>query len=155
MKQVLRYWLGKGVNGFRVDAIPTLFEVAPDAKGNLPDEPKSGKCDDPVDYCYLDHVYTYDLNETYDMVYQWRELLEKNHRDNGGDMPVLMTEAYSGLDGIIRYYGDGKRKGAHIPFNFYLLSNTNKHSKAAVYKKLIEEFLSKVPAGSEANWVVR
>lgn len=53
MKHVLRYWLGKGVNGFRVDAIPTLFEVAPDAKGNLPDEPKSGKCDDPNDFCYL------------------------------------------------------------------------------------------------------
>lgn len=88
------------------------------------------------------------------MVYQWRELLDENHRENGGPLPVLMTEAYSELDKIIRYYGDGKRKGAHIPFNFHLLANTNKHSKAAVYKDLVEKFLSKVPTGSEANWVV-
>lgn len=155
MKDVLRFWLGKGVSGFRVDAIPTLFEVAPDARGNLPDEPKSGKCDDPDDYCYLNHTFTYDLDETFSMVYQWRELLEEHQKENGGDSPVLMTEAYSELDSIIRYYGDGKRNGAHIPFNFHLLANTNKASKAADYKNLIEAFLSKVPAGSEANWVVR
>lgn len=53
MNEVLVFWMNKGVSGFRVDAVVTLFEVAPDAKGNLPDEPKSGTCSDPNDHCYL------------------------------------------------------------------------------------------------------
>lgn len=63
MKDVIRFWLGKGVSGFRVDAIPTLFEIAPDSRGNLPDEPKSGNPNcDKNDFCYLNHIYTNDVS---------------------------------------------------------------------------------------------
>ncbi|XP_031619924.1 maltase A1-like, partial [Contarinia nasturtii] len=154
MNEVLIYWLEKGVSGFRIDTIPSLYEVAPDENGNLPDEPPSGNCDDPVDPCYLKHIYTYDQDETYDVVYEWRELLNKFHADNGGDQPILMTEAYSDLNHIVRYYGNGQRNGSQIPFNFHLLPNVNRNSKAADYKKLIEEFLQAVPSDCEANWVL-
>lgn len=154
MKEVLVYWLDKGVSGFRVDTIPSLFEVAPDENGNLPDEPPSGKCNDPDSHCYLKHIYTYDQNETYDIVYEWRELLDKYREENGGDQRILMTEAYSELPYLVRYYGDGKRNGSQIPFNFYLLSNVNGTSNASTFKKYIEEFLNAVPADSEANWVL-
>lgn len=46
MKGVLKFWLDKGVDGFRVDAIPHLFEVEKDKDGNYPDEPLSGDCTD-------------------------------------------------------------------------------------------------------------
>lgn len=154
MKDVLWYWLEKGVSGFRVDTIPSLFEVAPDENGNYPDEPVSGKCPDPNDYCYLNHIYTYDQEETYGIVYEWRELLEQFQRENGGDKPILMTEAYSDLDKIVQYYGDGQRNGSQIPFNFYLLTNINRDSTAKDYQKYIETFLKSVPEGNEANWVV-
>ena len=36
-QNVLRFWLDRGVDGFRVDAIQTLFE-----KEHLQDEPPSG-----------------------------------------------------------------------------------------------------------------
>lgn len=154
MKEVLTYWLKKGVSGFRIDTIPSLFEVAPDENNNIPDEPLSGNCNDPVDPCYLKHIYTYDQNETYGVVYEWRELLENYRKENGGDQLILMTEAYSNLEHIIRYYGDGVRNGSQIPFNFHLLPHVNKTSSASEFKRLIEEFLDGVPAGSEANWVV-
>lgn len=154
MKDVLWYWLKKGVSGFRIDTIPSLFEVAADEQGNYPDEPVSGKCDDPNAYCYLKHIYTYDQEETYGMVYEWRELLERYRSENGGDALILMTEAYSDLDKIVRYYGDGQRNGSQIPFNFFLLANTNKYSLANDYQHYIEDFLKSVPKGSEANWVV-
>lgn len=38
MKDVLTYWLDFGVDGFRMDAIPSLFEDP-----ELRDEPLSGK----------------------------------------------------------------------------------------------------------------
>ena len=155
MKNVMAFWLNKGAYGFRVDAIPNLIEVAPDARGNLPDEPKSGKCSDPNDFCYLKHIYTNNLNESFQLVFGWREFLENYRKENGGDARVLMTEPNDELDGILRHYGDGKRNGSHIPFNFYLLGIATKKSKAADYKFYIENYMSKVPAGAEPNWVVR
>lgn len=154
MNDVLVFWMGKGVSGFRVDAVVTLFEVATDAKGNLPDEPKSGTCSDPNDYCYLNHIYTNDLDEDYDLVYQWREVLEKYRKENGGIERILMTEGSGRLEKIIQAYGDGKRNGAQIPFNFYFMGSINKNSKASVYDNLIKTYLNKIPAGYQANWVV-
>lgn len=156
MKDVLRFWLGNGVSGFRIDTIPNLFEVAPDKNGNYPDEPKSGddNCLDPTKHCYLKHIYTADLNETYDMAYQWHEVLVEFQKQNGGDTRILMTEAYTSLDNIIRYYGDGKRIGSQIPFNFHFMSNINKDTSAKRYAELIDEWLKKVPKGAQANWVL-
>lgn len=93
MKDVLRYWLKKDVSGFRIDTIPSLHGVAAVKNGNYPDEPLRGACEDPKDYCYLKHIYTYDQNETYDMV-EWRELLDKSREQNGGEQRISMTEAY-------------------------------------------------------------
>lgn len=155
MKDVLRFWMKKGVSGFRVDTIPNLFEVAPDENGDLPDEPLSGDCqDDPLSHCYLKHIYTADLDETYDMLYQWREVLDEFKKTNGGDQRILMTEAYSSLTNIQRYYGDGRRNGSQIPFNFHFLTNVDKDSDGVKYKQLIDEWLERMPNDVEANWVV-
>lgn len=83
MKDVLIYWMEKGVSGFRVDAVPYLFEVEADADGNYPDEPLSGECDDPDSQCYLKHIYTQNIDDTFDMAYEWREVLDKFTVENG------------------------------------------------------------------------
>ena len=54
MKDVLTFWMDKGVDGFRMDAVPWLFED-PEFK----DEPLSGWSNDPEDYLYLYHIYTF------------------------------------------------------------------------------------------------
>lgn len=154
MKNTLSFWLKKGVSGFRVDTIPNLFEIAADKSGNYPDEPKSGNCNDPQGHCYLSHIYTTDQNETYDMAYQWHELLEAHKKANGGDTPILMTEAYTSLKNIQRYYGDGKRNGSQIPFNFYFLTNVDANTNALRYKNLIDDWLGSMPRGVQANWVL-
>lgn len=154
MKNVLRFWLDKGVSGFRLDAVVNIFEISPDVNGNYPDEPVSGRCNDPVDPCYHDHIYTADQPESYDMVYQWRDVVDQYWKEHGGEEPVLMSEAYVDLDKLFRYCEDGDRKGAHIPFNFHLESSLNRSSTAADYKKLIEEYLERITDSCQANWVV-
>lgn len=134
--------------------IPNLFEVNADSNGNYPDEPLSGDCDDPLSHCYLKHIYTTDQNETYDMAYQWREVLEKYKQEHGGDSPILMTEAYTSLQNIQRYYGDGHRNGSQIPFNFELLQNIKKDTSASDVKNIIDRWLVNMPKGVHANWVV-
>lgn len=155
MKETLRFWLAKGVSGFRIDTIPNLFEVKADKNGNYPDEPLSGNCkDDPLSHCHLKHIYTADQNETYDMAYQWREVLDTFKKDHGGDTRVIMTEAYTTLENIQRFYGDGKRNGSHIPFNFNFLTNINANTNAKTYKDLIDGWLRIMPKDVQANWVV-
>nr|XP_026488751.1 maltase A1-like [Vanessa tameamea] len=154
MKNVLRFWFEKGVAGFRVDAISHLFEVDKEKfGGRYPDEPLSGdSTDDPENYNYLDHIYTKDLDETYDMVYQWREVFEEYSKKDGLER-VMMTESYGSPQVTMKYFGDGERDGSHMPFNFVLISDVNGDSSAAEIKYALDKFLTFKPIDKLANWV--
>lgn len=55
-----------------------LYEVEENDESLYDDEPLSGECnDDPEASCHLRHTKTQDLDETYEMIYQWREVLEE------------------------------------------------------------------------------
>lgn len=153
MKEVLRFWLKRKVSGFRIDAVENLFEVAPDKDGNYPDEPISGDCDDPQNWCYLKHIHVMDLPETVEMVYQWREVLDE--RDYG-ESKVMMTEAYPPLNLLTEYYQNeaGTRKGAHIPFNFEIIFKLSKESSARQCRQVMENYMNYIPVGHLPNWVL-
>lgn len=156
MKNVLLFWLNRGIDGFRIDAIPYIFETQYE-DGTFPDEPKSGLCDDVVGTCYLDHIHTKDLEETYNLVYDWRDLLENYTKQHGGDVKILMTEAYTSLEKKLEFYGNSfGRLGSHIPFNFEMIDNINANSTPADYKTQIDTWLNNMPKGDAyvANWVV-
>lgn len=154
MKDVIRFWLNKGVAGFRVDAITHLFEVNKDEfGGRFPDEPLSGNSEDPDSYDYLNHIYTINQDETYDMVYQWRDVFDE-FKETDGFTRVMMTEAYGSPDIIMRYFGEGERDGAHMPFNFVLISDVDGSSSAAEIKYAIDKFLTFKPIDKMSNWVV-
>lgn len=155
MKNVLRFWLDKGVAGFRIDAISHLFEVDKELYGGkFPDEPLSGRsADDPLNYDYLDHIYTVNQDETYDMVYQWRELFDEYEKIDGLQR-VVMTEAYVSPQLTMKYFGDGEREGAQMPFNFVLISDVNGESTAAEFKYALDKFITFKPMDKLANWVV-
>uniref|UniRef100_A0A1I8QA36 alpha-glucosidase n=2 Tax=Stomoxys calcitrans TaxID=35570 RepID=A0A1I8QA36_STOCA len=154
MKDVFRFWLRRGAAGFRVDAVPHTFEIQPDAQGNYPDEPRNPSVNDPEDYMYYDHVYTTNQPETIDMVYQLREVLEEMDAELGGEERIIMTEAYAPLEVLMEYYGNATHKGAQIPFNFELISNIQKDSNAYQYDEFINNWLSHMPEGEAANWVM-
>lgn len=48
---------------------------------DLRDEPLTGWTDDPLSYGYTHHWYTKDLDETYEMILQWRQLLDDYTRE--------------------------------------------------------------------------
>ncbi|XP_011205957.2 maltase A3 [Bactrocera dorsalis] len=154
MKNVLRYWVRKGVAGFRVDAVPHIYEVAADADGNWPDEPRNPNVQDAEDYEYLQHIYTTNQPGTLDVVYELREVLKELDEELGGDEHVLLSEAYAPISTLMLYYGNSTADGAQIPFNFELISNVNKDSTAYDYSNLIHNWLDNMPAGGVANWVL-
>lgn len=105
MKDVMTFWLGKGVHGFRIDAVPYLFESLP-VNGVYPDEEKSGETDDPDNPTYLVHQHTQNLDETFDMMYQWRKVVDDFKQQTQSEDIVLMAEAYTPLLNIIRLFGN-------------------------------------------------
>ncbi|XP_026757191.2 maltase A1-like [Galleria mellonella] len=155
MKDIIRFWLNKGVAGFRVDAINCLFEVDKELFGGVyPDEPPSGRIDlDPGHPDSLTHIYTRNRNETYYMVYEWRDVFEEVAA-NDGLARVMMTEVYSTIQDVVRYFGDGNLEGAQMPFNFDLITDVDKTGSAADFKYAVDKFLTYKPVDKHANWVV-
>ncbi|KAG6460818.1 hypothetical protein O3G_MSEX012242 [Manduca sexta] len=142
-----------GVSGFRVDAVNIMYEVDPSKHdGKYPDEPPSGTPGTtPDDYEYLDHIYTKNMEETYDVVYNWRDLLDE-YIARHNESKVMMTECYADLSDMIRYYGNGVRNGS-VPFNFLYLEGLKKESNAEDFKTVIDNWMKNMPAGKTANWV--
>jgi len=104
---VLRFWLDRGVAGFRLDAIPTLFEDP-----SLRDEPESGGTD-PFGLPNLDHVHTDNLPEVHDVIRRMRKLVDAYPGDR-----VLIGETYlpdtASLD---RWYGGAAHDELHMPMD--------------------------------------
>lgn len=153
-QNVLRFWLDRGVAGFRIDAVQHLFEIAADQNGRIADEPISGNTNDTDDYGYLNHIYTVDQPETIDMLYQWREVMDQYKTDHGGDTRVILTEAWSPLDILVRYFGNETHDGAHIPFNFLFIERLWNESNAHDLEECINDWMTMLPEGRTANWVV-
>ncbi|XP_055379938.1 maltase A2-like [Condylostylus longicornis] len=147
MKDILTYWLEKGVDGFRIDAVPHIFEHK-----DFLDEPVISNVD-PEEYASLNHTYTYDQNETFEIIYEWRKVLDDYTKLKGGEDRILLAETYSPLDVKMKYYGANGKKGAHFPFNF-ILFNLNKKSTASDYVKYVEDWINVMPEGETANWVL-
>ena len=153
MKDVLSYWLNKGVAGFRIDIIVCLFEKI-NANGTFPDEPIGDPNCGVDDFCSLDHIYTQDQPETYDMAYQWRALLDNFKQTTGSDTKIMMTESWSSIEKVMKFYGDGIQNGSYIPFNFEMMKTMNQKSTAKEYKANVDLWLTNMPKGVQANWVV-
>lgn len=156
MKNVLLFWLERGIDGFRIDAIPYIYEYQND-DGTFPDEPESGECDDVYGTCYLSHIYTKDQPDTYNLVYDWRDLLDNYTKTHGGNSKVLMTEAYTSLTMEQLFYGNSLgRRGSHIPFNFQIIDFINMNSTPVQWKVAIDSWLDNMPKEPDyvPNWVV-
>ncbi|XP_053607321.1 maltase A1-like [Plodia interpunctella] len=156
MHNIMQFWLEKGVDGYRIDAVPHLFETAPDTNGIYPDERLSGNCflnPDQIGYTTQEHIK--DLIELYDVFYEWREFVDQLQVQNNWDTKVLLAEAYANITRTMLYYGDESgRIGAHFPFNFDFITSLSAGSNARDFAYVIKRWLTYMPHGHVANWVL-
>jgi alpha-glucosidase len=140
MLDVLRFWLGRGVDGFRVDAITNLVE-----DDLLRDDPPNPRQEQGIpDAKRLKRVFAADRPETHGFVADLRAVL-----DEAGDR-VLIGEAHLPVARVMAYYG-GKRPGFHLPFNFLLL-HTPWHARSV--EAAIDQYTILLPEGAWPNWVL-
>ncbi len=140
MHEVMRFWLKRGVDGFRVDAIHMLIE-AESLTDNDPD-PNWHPGLSPARR--LLRTQTADLPETQVYVAGMRKVVDEF------DDRVLIGEAYLSIARMMRYYGESL-SGIHLPFNFHLIKTPwNARAIAA----LAAEYEAALPAGGWPNWVL-
>ena len=137
---VMRFWLRRGVDGFRVDVIWHL--IKDDQFRDNPTNPNFRSSDPP--HHALVPLYTADRPEVHDVIYEMRHVTEE-FSDR-----VLIGEIYLPIERLVTYYGRDLR-GVHLPFNFSLLS-TRWHARAIA--KLVNEYEAALPVDGWPNWVL-
>jgi len=140
MLGVLRFWLERGVDGFRVDVLWHLMKHA-----DFPDNPVNPAWRAGMDpYQALVPLYTTDLPEVHGIVARMRRLLDE-YRER-----ALIGEIYLPVERLVKYYGAGLQ-GAHLPFNFQLVQAP---WDAAHLARLVEEYERALPECAWPNWVL-
>ena len=136
----MRFWLRKGVDGFRVDVIWHLIKDA-EFRDNPPN-PHFHKGRPPHERILTQ--YSTDQPEVHEVIAQMRRVT-----DEFGSR-VLIGEIYLPLHRLVAYYGNDLA-GAQMPFNFALLSTL---WSARSIEKIIADYERALPAGAWPNWVL-
>src|ERR1700730_4518001 len=138
--EVMRFWLRKGVDGFRVDVIWHLIKDA-EFRDNPPN-PHYREGRPPHEKILTQ--YSTDQPEVHEVIAQMRRVVDAF----GGR--VLIGEIYLPLHRLVAYYGNDLT-GAQMPFNFALLSTL---WSARSIEKIIADYERALPAGAWPNWVL-
>ncbi|XP_041036838.1 neutral and basic amino acid transport protein rBAT [Carcharodon carcharias] len=152
IKNVLRFWLKKGVDGFRMDAIKYLLEAE-----SLRNEPQVNLTQNPnniISYDELYHDYTTTQVGMHDIIRSWQHLL-KEFSTEPGRYRFLETESYDNEEiyKTMMYYGTPIQQEADFPFNFYLIDLYKDLSGNGIFK-IVDYWMRNMPAGAWPNWVV-
>jgi alpha-glucosidase len=140
MYDVMRFWLRRGIDGFRVDVIWHLIKDAefrdnpprPDWREGLPP------------HHAVVPLYTADRPEVHEVIEEMRAVVDEFPER------LLIGEIYLPVDRLVAYYGRDLR-GVHLPFNFALLQAPWEARRLA---RLIEEYEAALPNGGWPNWVL-
>jgi len=140
MHEVMRFWLARGVDGFRVDVVSHLIkdDLSRDNPPN-PAWPGQGP-----DITRLTQLYSANRPEIHDIIAGLRRVIDA-YPDR-----VLIGEAYLPVDQLVAYYG-AHNDGLHFPFNFHLFQTS---WRADALGDLIARYEAALPQGAQPNWVL-
>lgn len=140
MLKVMRFWLDKGVDGFRVDV---MWHMIKDEQWR--DNPVNPDYQDFMsDYDQLLPVFSTDQPEVHHIVRKMRGVL-----DSYGER-MMIGEIYLPIHKLMSYYGIDN-SGTHLPFNFQLLTTP---WDAQLIAKAIIDYEGALPAEGWPNWIL-
>ncbi len=141
MSKVLIFWLDIGVDGFRVDAVPSLIEDRY-FRDDIPNPSYVPGKDSP--YNKYHHVYSQGQPETIDIINSFCNILE------GYGNKFMVTESHIQLPEMIKMYKTCN-SNVHFPFNFNLMDAP---WKVKDVKKLVDKFDKSLGTEDWPNYVL-
>jgi alpha-glucosidase len=123
MFETVRFWIKRGADGFRLDAVNFLFEDTQFRNNPILDKLRPGSTTE-----YLQELkYNRDLPEIQEVMVRLRAFTDRIDPNR-----VLIGEAYvNKWEEMIRYYGPANN-GLQLPFNFFLVMEGVRNSLDAV-----------------------
>jgi len=139
MLDVMCFWLDKGVDGFRVDAIWLMMKDEqfrdnppnPDLVGGRPHDSQL-------------HIYTANLPEVHDIIRDMRRVLDDY------DERMMVGEIYLPNEELVKFYGADLDE-CHLPFNFQLILTP---WDARAVRQVVDAYEAVLPEGAWPNWVL-
>ena len=140
MLDVLRFWLDRGVDGFRIDVI---WHIVKDDqfRDNLPNPEYEPHL--PPHHSLL-ATYSTDRPEVHDIIERMRGVLDQYEER------LMVGEIYLPLERLVTYYGS-QGAGVHLPFNFQLIE-LPWHARAIA--DAIDRYEGLLPSYGWPNWVL-
>jgi glycosidase len=145
MLDVLRFWLDRGADGFRIDVAHAILKD-PDLRDNPPN-PEAGRYHKPLgEYDTQLHVYDRGHPDIHPVYQEIRKLLNRYDpsRVSIGEMHIYDWQKW------VRYYGE-QLDELHMPINFALL---NTPWKAAAVRASVDALEAALPEGAWPNYVL-
>ena len=141
MHEAMRFWLCRGVDGFRVDVIWMMLK-----DDEFRDNPANPEWHEGMSsHNRLLPLYTADRPEVHALVAGLRAVCDE-FTDR-----VLIGEIYLPIERLVTYYGaDGR--GAQLPFNFQLVLLAEWSAPAIA--SVITRYEAALPPGAWPNWVL-
>lgn len=143
MLETLRFWLKRGVDGFRMDVIGLIIkdkelrdnQVNPQANSNLHVNDLNGR---------LIHLYNMDQDEVHEVIREIRAVLDE-FADRCG-----IGELWGDLYRWVRYYGENGDE-LQLPFNFRLM---HEPWQANAMRQSVDDMEAVLPAFAWPNYVL-
>jgi len=143
MLDVLRFWMARGVDGFRMDVVGLLIKDAelrdnppnPNAAQDLPENDIFGR---------QLHTYSEDQDEVHDLIRQIRQTLDE-HPDTCG-----IGELWGDLSRWVKYYGENGDE-LQLPFNFRLMGQP---WTAEAMRRSVDDLEAALPPFGWPNYVL-
>lgn len=139
MLENMRFWLDKGVDGFRVDVVWLMLKDEA-----LRDEPPNPDWDGVNPHDSLKHIYTQNLPGVHELIRAMRRVLDEY------DERMMVGEIYLANNELVTYYGRDADE-CHLPFNFQLIDTP---WQAQVVREAVDAYEAVLPAGAWPNWVL-
>ena len=140
MEDVLKFWLNRGVDGFRVDVAYHIFKDD-QLRDNLANPSFMGGSDP---YGSQLNIHTFGLPECLEVIASWTKIVA-----HYGDT-FMVTEVYAPFEKMVEMYRVGD-PGYHSPFNFSLI---NMPWMVHEYRTFLDNFNSSLRPEDVPNYVL-
>jgi glycosidase len=150
MFDVARFWLDRGVDGFRVDVAGAVMKDP-----ELRDNPSNGgkrpwRGMFGAEWEAQDHIHDFAHSDVYNVWRDFRNLMDGYDKRDSRDRVVIGEVPSHNLEQWARYYGE-RLDAMHLPFGFHLLRHDWASDSLGGKVDRVEEAL---PDGAVSNWVL-
>jgi alpha-glucosidase len=141
MYDVLRFWLERGVDGFRVDVLWHMIKDSRFRDDPLNPDYREGQ----PDFRRVRALYSADQPEVLEIAQEMRRVLAAYPGER-----LLIGEIYLPVERLAAYYGP-ELSAVHLPFNFNLMWAP---WRPDAIMRLIQEYEAVLPPGGWPSWVL-